>query len=88
MIAEEREKQHHLLAERLEEALRSNGSGAHAPALAHEGPRGVAFVTPRQQLDDLILGPDIRVAVDELIEEQSRIEVLGRTAWSRVTGCS
>lgn len=78
LIAEEREKQHHLLAERLEEALRSNGASAgHGTAtLAQEAPRGVAFVTARQKLDDLILGPDVRSAVDELVEEQARIEVL------------
>jgi SpoVK/Ycf46/Vps4 family AAA+-type ATPase len=76
LIAEEREKQHHLLADRLEEALRPNGTGVQAPALAHEGLRGVAFVTARRKLDDLILGSDVRQALDELVEEQSRIEVL------------
>lgn len=76
LIAEEREKQHHLLAERLEEALRSNGTGTQPHALAHEGPRGVAFVTAHQRLADLILGSDVREALDELIEEQSRLEVL------------
>ena len=76
LIAEEREKQHHLLAERLEEALRLNGTGTQPRTLAQEGPRGVAFVTAHQRLADLILGSDVREALDELIEEQSRLEVL------------
>lgn len=76
LIAEEREKQHHLLAERLEEALRSNGNGSHAPVLAPDAPRGVAFITPRQKLEDLILSAEVRTVIDELVEEQARIEVL------------
>jgi SpoVK/Ycf46/Vps4 family AAA+-type ATPase len=75
MIAEERVKQHHLLAERLEEALR-----AAAPANGEErgpGPsQGFAVVTPRFRLDDLVLPEKARDAVEELIEEQQRTEVL------------
>jgi len=33
-------------------------------------------VTARKKLDDLILGPDVRSAVEELVEEQARIDVL------------
>lgn len=75
MIAEERDKQHHLLAERLEEALRAvtppNGderAGGPAP--------GFAVVTPRFRLGDLVLPEKAREAVEELIEEQQRTEVL------------
>ena len=75
MIAEERVKQHHLLAERLEEALRSaapaeNGEHRTAPA------QGVSVLTPRFRLDDLVLPESTREAVAELIEEQQRSEVL------------
>jgi SpoVK/Ycf46/Vps4 family AAA+-type ATPase len=76
MIAEERNKQHHLLAERLDEALRTtppaNGDAATAAPPGH----GFAVVTPRFRLDDLVLPEKARDAVEELIEEQQRTEVL------------
>lgn len=75
MIAEEREKQHHLLAERLEQALHVS-----APENGDDRtdvPRqGVAVVTPGVRLDDLVLPEKAREAVEELIEEQQRTEVL------------
>lgn len=75
MIAEERGKQHHLLAERLEEALRAaapvNG-GAESPATS----AGFAVRAPHTRLDDLVLPERVREAVDELVEEQQRIDVL------------
>lgn len=75
MIAEERGKQHHLLAERLEEALRTaqpvdGGSERQAAA------SGLSVVTPHLRLDDLVLPERAREAVDELIEEQQRVDVL------------
>lgn len=74
MIAEERDKQHHLLAERLEEALRAVPfSGNDQPA---EGRQGFAVVRPNYRLDDLLLSESTRQAVDELVEEQQRVEVL------------
>jgi SpoVK/Ycf46/Vps4 family AAA+-type ATPase len=75
MIAEEREKQHHLLAERLEEALR-----AASPRIEDDRPaatpQGFAVMAPRFRLDDLVLPEKAREAVDEVIEEQQRTEVL------------
>ncbi|HYI80904.1 MAG TPA: ATP-binding protein [Thermoleophilaceae bacterium] len=75
LVAEERDKQHHLLAERLQEALRTaapaNGSDMPAEAL-----QGFAVTTPRFQLEDLILPERTREAVGELIEEQQRTDVL------------
>lgn len=78
LIAEERKKEHHLLAERLEEALRANGarSDPFRRPTPEDTPSGVAFVTPRQKLEDLLLDDNVRLAVDELIEEQNRLEVL------------
>src|ERR687888_318938 len=75
MIAEEREKQHHLLAERLEDPLRAaappeNGGGQPAATA------GFAIMTPRRRLDELVLPETVRAAVEELIEEQQRTEVL------------
>jgi SpoVK/Ycf46/Vps4 family AAA+-type ATPase len=75
MIAEERGKQHHLLAERLEEALKASGPlNGHEPAAPNE--RGFTVLTPRCRLDDLVLPDRARDAVDELIEEQQRSELL------------
>ena len=36
----------------------------------------MAFVRPRHRLEDLVLEPGVRSAVSELIEEQTRLEVL------------
>lgn len=77
LIAEERQKQHHVVAERLEDALRANGaSGGNGTTLPQDVPRGVAMLKPRQELQALILRPEVRAAIDELVEEQSRIELL------------
>src|SRR5947209_167347 len=75
LIAEEREKQHHLLAERLEDALRasarvSNGGGSPGPQ------SGFAVLTPARRLDGLFLPEPVLAAVGELVEEQQRTEVL------------
>jgi SpoVK/Ycf46/Vps4 family AAA+-type ATPase len=75
IIAEERGKQHHLLAERLEEALRTTtppSNGEHGASAT----TGFAVATPRFRLDDLVLPERARDAVEELIEEQQRTEVL------------
>ena len=77
MIAEERGKQHHLLAERLEEALRAAPpNGDHQPAEARQG---FTVVRPEYRLGELLLSESTRQAVDELVEEQQRVEVLRRT---------
>lgn len=77
LIAEEREKHHHLLAQRLEDALRTNGTGEiRSIAVPEPAPRGVAVLTPRKALDTLFLEPEVRSAVEELLEEQSRLEIL------------
>lgn len=75
LIAEERGKQHHLLAERLEGALHArapvvNGVGS------TEALSGFRILTPRRPLDGLFLPESVRAAVEELIEEQQRMEVL------------
>lgn len=75
MIAEERVKQHHVLAERLEQALHT--SSPSRSELRADSPRqGVAVVAPRVRLDDLVLPEKAREAIEELIEEQQRAEVL------------
>lgn len=75
MIAEEHDKQHHLLAERLEEALRA-ASPINGDERSGVPGQGFAVMTPRCSLDDLVLPEKAREAVEELVEEQQRSEVL------------
>ena len=76
IVAEERSKQHNVLAERLTRALRSDGNGGHTGFVAAEpGIRArdyVLEVTPRKRLEDLILSDLCERACRELIEEQQR----------------
>lgn len=80
MIAEEREKQHHVLAERLEQSLRSNGHGhTHSAPAAVLGQRAHELlfeIEPRRSLADLILEPATEKLFRELVVEQERIELL------------
>lgn len=80
IIAEERAKQHNVLADRLTTAIQVNGNGTYtASGLTETVIRGrdfIAEINPRRRLDDLLL-PDIcRRAVHELIEEQQRASLL------------
>jgi SpoVK/Ycf46/Vps4 family AAA+-type ATPase len=78
MIAEESDKQHHLLARRLEEALHQTpgGSGTMSALPSAEAPTGFTIMMPDRRLDELVLPDRLRTAVDELIEEQQRTEIL------------
>lgn len=83
LIADEKGKQHHVLADRLAAALRSPVNG-HSQHLAHpEMPvRGPStrdlFIdrVPQRQLSDLLLPPVTREACESLLEEQRRADVL------------
>lgn len=82
LIADERAKQHHILADRLVNALRSNGSPLQ-PSLPLEGvPRPSSIrdffveVAPRRRLDEVVLSVETREACDALIEEQRRADLL------------
>jgi len=82
IIAEERAKQHKVLADRLSQTMHvnGNGGGAQMTALSSEGiSRGrefIAEVLPNRRLKDIILPPASRRAVDQLIEEQQRADLL------------
>jgi SpoVK/Ycf46/Vps4 family AAA+-type ATPase len=85
IIAEERAKHHNVLADTLTTLIQSNGSGGANGPIAMVSvqndslPRGrefVAEIVPRRRLDDLILPAVVRRAVDELIEEQQRADLL------------
>lgn len=82
IIAEERAKRHDILAERLTSAIQMNGNAAAGHLISTVGDpssRGrdfIAEVTPRRQLSDLILPDSARKAIEELVEEQRRTDVL------------
>jgi hypothetical protein len=63
IIAEERAKQHNILANRLSQATQVNGSiHAAAAVMPEQGARGrdfIAEITPRRRLEDLILKEEV-----------------------------
>ncbi len=82
IVAEERGKQHHVLAERLVreiEAKPVNGA-TNMPRCASEvavkAREYVTEINPRRYLSDLELPSPTRTAVDQLIEEQQRASIL------------
>jgi SpoVK/Ycf46/Vps4 family AAA+-type ATPase len=76
LIADERGKQHHVLADRLSENLRSNGGSLHR-IQQEERPHGLFFeVTPGRKLGELILAQEVEQACLELIEEHHRRDLL------------
>ena len=80
IIAEERQKQHTILADRLLKVIQMNGNGAQTVATMTEGvSRGRDFIveiTPRRRLEDLVLATETRSLIDQMIEEQQRADLL------------
>jgi AAA+ superfamily predicted ATPase len=84
IIAEERSKQHGVLADRLAKAIQSNGNGSILRSnlqtvSADPQSRGKDFISevvPKRQLGDLVLPVLARQGVVELIEEQQRADLL------------
>ena len=78
VIAEERRKQHHLVADRLEELISTTGSSAtpryQSPPVAQDGL--LLEVVPRRRLADLSLTSQTATSVSEVIEEHRRRDVL------------
>jgi len=80
LAADERAKNHSILADRLIAQLRQDSNGrpkplASPPAQALSGPL-VAEVIPRKRMEDLILPTEAEQAVRELVEEQYRADLL------------
>jgi SpoVK/Ycf46/Vps4 family AAA+-type ATPase len=78
MVAEERSKHHGVLAEQLEKQVQRNGS---LPRPDYTPTRLVAHdvvheITPRRTIGELVLSPSIRQAVDELVQEHHRSDLL------------
>ena len=82
IIAEEKAKNHNVLADRLTKALHvnGNGNGHAAPAIlgANVGRQRefLLDLTPKKRIEDLVLSEMNRRACEELIEEQHRASVL------------
>ena len=81
IIAEEKGRQHRILADRLTRALNTNGNGyapnpAPKPTPAYRSRDFIMEITPRRCLDDMILSDICREAVGQIIEEQQRSSLL------------
>lgn len=81
IVAEERAKQHTVLAERLEQVLRVNGSRPHAAStigVRHPAKDFIHELIPRRRLEELILSEQIRSACRQLIGESYMRMFCGR----------
>lgn len=80
IIAEEKNKQHTVLADRLSRAMQANGNGmsklSPISETAHKGREFITEITPKRELGDLVLAEPCRTAVDQLIQEQQRASLL------------
>lgn len=79
IIAEERAKQHGVLADRLARVLQANPSASHAVPVTDASARGRDFIServPRRRLSDLILPTTCLDGINQLIEEQNRADLL------------
>jgi SpoVK/Ycf46/Vps4 family AAA+-type ATPase len=82
IVAEERGKQHNVLADQIERVVKTtNGNAlANAPRHAPEGNQRakdfISEIMPRRRLDDLVLPDTTQLATRQLIEEQQRSSIL------------
>jgi AAA+ superfamily predicted ATPase len=80
MAADERAKQHHQLASKLEQNLRATFARAKpedAPRMFDGGHGGLLYeVEPRRDIESLLLDDATRTACRELVEEQQRKDLL------------
>ena len=78
VVADERSKNHNILADRLHRALNTIAvtSPARAVPSSHAGRDTILETEPRQLLDDLILPLPVTHQVRQLVEEQHRADLL------------
>lgn len=78
VVADERSKNHNILAERLQRALNAVAvtSPARTAPTSHAGRDIILETEPRQLLDNLILPLPVRHQVAQLVEEQHRADLL------------
>ena len=78
LVADERSKQHHVVAERLSRVLDRSSGKRPTPSASRSAPP-LPFVTekmPERSLLDVKLRPDVRRVVSELVEEHGRSDLL------------
>lgn len=78
IIAEERGKQHHVLAEQLEDTLRKNGKPVNVmPVMANGSHQTLVHESiPQRSISELVLPAAVHQACREIIEEQHRADLL------------
>lgn len=76
VIAEERGKQHHLLADRLSELITTVGTGSVRDSHASAVRDLVQEIVPQRRLNDLDLTTVSQRVIGELVEEQRRADLL------------
>ena len=78
MAAEERAKNHLVLAEQLEKQVQSNGNGFRGefPNFRGTTPEVLFETIPRRMLSDLVLSDVNRRAIDEVVQEHHRSDLL------------
>ena len=81
IIAEERSKQHNVLADKLANAMNGMGNGRHhirtmQTEPTHHGRDFIAEIQPRRQIEELALPDSVRTACLQLIEEHHRADLL------------
>ncbi len=78
IIAEERGKQHHVLAEQLNEAVQKNGKSATPQPVTLNGSHQSLLheAIPQRTIGDLVLSAPVRQACLEIVEEQQRADLL------------
>lgn len=81
IIAEERSKQHNILADKLAKAMNGMGNGVRHIKSTSEEPvhRGRDFISeiqPQRRLDELVLPESVRTTCLQLIEEHHRADLL------------
>ena len=79
IAAEERAKNHGMLADRLVQGLNLNGNVRKPLGLIIQDDKTAELlheIAPRRSLDSLVLPPSVRASCDELIEEQHRADLL------------
>jgi SpoVK/Ycf46/Vps4 family AAA+-type ATPase len=82
IVAEERGKQHNVLADQIERVVRTTNGNAlsnaprHVPEGSQRAKDFISEIMPRRKLDDLVLPDTTQLATRQLIEEQQRSSIL------------
>ncbi|MCE7874754.1 ATP-binding protein [bacterium CPR1] len=76
LIAEERSKQHHILADHLSAQLRVNGNGSKTSVAFQRASDYFTSSIPQRTFTDLVLPEPVLEACREIVEEHHRREVL------------